>query len=122
MQDITDTELLIIRHLKRNNPSDAILKRLIGRYYLLYPEYVKKDEIFNCLFNIVEKFDLLLHHEKGKDIRNFFIYRDSFDPKSDDMWDVWIWKAKSRISLSEVAKFPRYPEPAYYRNWKKTKR
>lgn len=116
MQEITDTELLIIRHLKRNNSNDAILKRLVGEYYGLYPRHVDKDAIFNCLFDIIEAFDLLLPHEKGKDIRNFFIYNESFAPKFDDKWDAWIYKAKSRIKLSEVAKFPRYPEPAYFRN------
>lgn len=116
MQEITDTELLIVRHLKRNNPNDAILKRLVGDYYALSPQYVGKDGIFHCLFDIIEKFDLLLYSEKGKDIRNFFIYDESFAPKFEDKWDAWIYKAKSRIGLSAVAKFPRYPEPAYFRN------
>lgn len=119
MKEISDIELAIIRHLKRNNPNDSILKRLVGNYYGLHSEHVGKDEIFNCLFNIVEDYDLLLHHEKGKDVRNFFIYQDSFAPKSDDMWDHWIYKAKSRIKLSEISIFPRYPKPAYFRNCNK---
>jgi hypothetical protein len=116
MKEITDTELLIIRHLKRNNSNDKILKRLVGRYYALYPEHVERDEIFHCLFDIIEKFDLLYYTEKGKDIRNFFIYKDSFMDDDIDMLDMWIQKAKSRIRLSEVAKFPRYPKPARSRN------
>lgn len=117
MQEITDTELLIIRHLKRNNSNDNILKKLVARYYALYPNYIDKDHLFNCLFNIIEKFDLLYSSEKGANIRYFFIYRDSFmDDRVKDMWQMWIDKAKSRIRLSNVDKFPRYPEPAYFRN------
>lgn len=114
MQEITDIELLIVRHLKRNNPSDAILKRLVGKYYAFHPEHITKSQIFNCLFDIVEKFDLLPPNMKG---RYFFIYPQSFwEPEFSDNWDAWIYRAKNLITYSLVKKFPRYPEPAYFRN------
>ena len=119
MKEISDNELLIIRHLKRCKNNDNILKRLVGKYYALDKEYITKEYIFNCLFKICLKFDLLLHNEKDKEIHCFFICRESFGfyPETgDDFWNMWISKAKSRISCSEVKKFPRYPEPAYFRN------
>lgn len=116
MKEIADTELLIIRHLKHNGDNDGVLKRIVGRYYALYPQHVKKDDIFNCLFDIILKFDLLPYHMKGNDMRYFFIYGESYEPKFDNNWDMWIYRARSIIRMSEVAKFPRYPEPAYFRN------
>lgn len=70
--------------------------------------------MFHCLFNIVEKFDLLPYSEKDR--RGFFTNRETFVPDFNDIWDEWIWKAKIRITLSEVKKFPRYPIPAVLRN------
>jgi len=119
MKEITNTELLIIRHLKRNNSDDRILKRIVGKYYALYPQHVTKDTIFNCLFDIIEAFDLLPHTMKDKDIRNFFIYKMAFEPDFEDKWDSWIYRAKSIIRMSAIDKFPRYPEPAYFRNHNK---
>ena len=121
-ETISDNELLIIRHLKRNNPNDALLRRLVGRYYLLHPEHVDKVAIFNCLFGIIEKFDLFIHSDKHPSISGFFTNREFYVDQLGfkDMWDEWIWRATSRIRLSGVNKFPRYPSPAYFRNKKLT--
>lgn len=110
-------EILIVRHLKHNTENDSVLKRLVGEYYALHKNYIDKDTIFNCLFDIIEKYDLLPHTQKGKHIRSFFIYKSGFwEPDFTDPWDAWIYRAKSCIRLSEVKKFPSYPEPAYFRN------
>lgn len=116
MQYITDTELLIVRNLKHSNRSENTLKKLVGRYYLLHPKHVTKDSIFNCLFDIIEKFDLLPHSKKGENIRDFFIYKDSLEPEFDNLWDGLIYRAISVIRMSYISKFPRYPDPSWIRN------
>ena len=113
-------EILIVRHLKRKTENDKVLKRLVGKYYALPKSYINKDTIFNCLFNIVKKYDLFTYPLKTN-IENFFIYKFSFEPDFSDMWDAWIYRAKVLIRQSMVAKFPSYPNPAYFRNSIKTK-
>lgn len=110
---ISDTQLLIIRHLKKNKVNDNILKKLVGKYYAFYPDQVTKQMIFHCLFDIVEKFDLFPHTKRG---RYFFTDGEFWEPDFDDVWDCWIYRAKSIISVSEVSKFPRYPTPAWFTN------
>lgn len=114
MKDITDTELLVVRHLKRNETNLGILTRIVGDYYALNPCYIKKQHIFDCLMNIIDKFDLM--PSPWKNVRYFFTDKPSFEPVFEDIWDAWIYRASSVIRHTEIAKFPRYPSPAYFRN------
>lgn len=112
--DSVNNELLIVRHLKRNNENRGVLKRLVGNYFLLHHKHVCKQTIFECLMNIIEKYDLMPY--PWKNVRYFFTGRPSFEPNFDDIWDTWIYRASSVIRSSEVKKFPCYPAPAYFRN------
>lgn len=111
-----DVILLIVRNLKRNSENDKVLLRLISEYYALPKTYLNKQHIFDCLFKICRTYDLLPHPVSGDNIQYFFTNREAFTPEFDDIWDRWIWQAKMYIRQSEVRKFARYPEPAYYRN------
>jgi hypothetical protein len=122
MQHITNTELLIIRHLKRygydpKSTKYQTLKKLVGMNYALYACHVNEDAIFNCLFDIIEKFDLLPHSKKGKNICDFFIYQYTFEPDFESQWERWIYRCATTIRLTNVDKFPRYPKPLFFKNW-----
>ena len=117
--EITNNELLIIRHIKRCKDNPNILKRLVARYWLMDENYINGLEIINCLINIIEKFDLFLHHDREDSYRGFYLDREPFCGNSDDHLGKLTTKAISRIKLSEPnKKFPRYPKPAYFRNLK----
>jgi len=89
--------------------------RLVGYYWALDPEHIDNESLFRCFWNIIKKFDLFISPDSDG---GFFINRehgiDSYGFK--DIWEEWIWRAKSRIRLSEVKKFPRYPRSARFRN------
>lgn len=118
-KDIRPHELLIIRNIKRNKENDAVLKRLVGEHYALRKESITKKLIFYCLFDIIEGLDLMPYRFKGKDIKCFFTEGESFEPDFDDIWDAWIYRAKSILRMVSVKDLPRYPEPAYFRNFVK---
>ena len=114
---ITDNELLIIRHIKRNNPNRNILKRLVARYWLIHYSHVDENTILYCLINIIEKFDLFLHYEKDNSYSGFYLEKEPFIKSSGCLRTDLIEKAASRIKLcSPPEKLPRYPKPAYFRN------
>jgi hypothetical protein len=112
-----NVELLIIRHLKRNTENEGILRRMIGKYYALRPEHIDKRAIFDCLFRILTRYDLLPHSISGENIQYFFTDMSSFEPNFADMWDCWIHRAKTYIRNCDVSKLPRYPEPAWFRHF-----
>jgi len=117
MKTISDIELLIIRHLKRNNENEGVLRRMIAKYYGLPYDYINKRTTFECLFGILKKFDLLPYPVRGENIQYFFTDKETFDPEFTDIWDRWIYRAKTYLRHCEVAKLPRYPKPAWFRHF-----
>jgi hypothetical protein len=116
---ISDIELILIRHLKRNQSNDGIIRRIVAKYYALFPTYIDKRHIFECMLAILKKHDLLPHHLRGENIHNLFTDAISFEPPFEDPWDSWIYRATVYLRQTEVAKLPRYPEPAWFRNFRK---
>ena len=104
---------LIIRLLKRKrcDANNVTLKKLVSDYYLMHVNYIDKDCIFNCLFDIIEKYDLLPQHMKG---RGFFLYREPFEPDIIDPLDKWIYRAVTVIRLSSMSKLIGCPRPSRF--------
>lgn len=111
---ICDYDLLLIRQCKKNNTSIDILRKIISKRNALSYNYVTKADVVYFLTKIVLDYEL---------IRNMveFITVD-LNPKK--WWgdtelsyqDNLIEQLISVISNTEVAKFPRYPRSAWFRN------
>lgn len=113
---VTDVELLVVRNLKRNTENDGVLRRIVSLFYALSHDSITKDMIFDCLLDILLKYDLLPHSEKDENLRYFFTHSASFAPSFEKKIDEWLWKAKTYIRQSKVYNFPSYSPPAYFRN------
>jgi len=111
---ISNTELLLIRACKKNNTDVNILRRIVSKGYALPHSYVSKADVARCLTRIVVDFSLIGDWEE-------FLLVD-VNPKKwwtnreETYMDNLVEQLISKISITEVAQFPRYPRPAWFKN------
>ena len=114
--DISNTDLLIIRACKRNHTKINMIRRIIARGYALNFEYVKLVDVAYHLSRIVREYDLIKEYEWCKflteDLNPKKWWRSEVKDYMDNLIEVLIGK----IACTEVKIFPRYPNPAYFRN------
>lgn len=105
---------LIIRHLKRNNPNPALLRRLVAKIWLCNLEDVTDQLVCVVLTNLIERHGLL--DKSGRNWRDFFLFAFSFEPEGLDKWGEIIYRASYIIRFANQKEIPDYPSPAYFRN------
>jgi hypothetical protein len=113
---ISDIDLLIIRQCKKNDPSINILNKLACKRHALWYDSLDKAPLIHVLIEIV------LDHGLIRDMEEFL----TVDLNPDD-WRKKYYKPKnyqenlidqliSKIAVTSVDKFPRYPIPAWFKN------
>lgn len=114
---ISNTDLLLIRACKRNKVNYNILRRIIAREYALRLSYVNHGDVARCLIRIVVNYELIRHWEEFLcvDLNPKKWWKSQADNKKPYLENL-IEQLVSKITCSEVAKFPRYPSPAWFRN------
>lgn len=111
---ISNTDLLLIRHCKKNNTSIDILRKIVAKGYALPYSYVTKEDVARCLTRIVIDYDLIRQWEEFLlvDINPKKWWTKEEKPYIDNLLEQLI----SKISCTEVKVFPRYPNSAWFRN------
>lgn len=115
-ETISDIDILIIRQCKKNIPSINILNRLCCKRHALSYDVKDRAPLVHVLTEIVLEYNLI------RDMYEFISV--DLDP---DNWRNKFYKAVSykenlinvlisKIAITSVDKFPRYPKPAWFRN------
>lgn len=115
-ETISDIDIIIIRHCKRNKPSINILNKLACKRHALGYDSIDKSPLIHVLIEIVLEYNLI------RDMEEFITV--NLDPNN---WYNTFFKIQtyrenlisqliSKISCASVDKFPRYPRPAWFKN------
>jgi hypothetical protein len=115
-ETISDIDLLIIRQCKKNEPSINILNKLVCKRHALGYDSIDKAPLIHVLIEIVLNYDLIRNMEEflTVDLNPDDWRKKYYKPQT--YQENLINQLISKIALTSVDKFPRYPKPALFKN------